>query len=164
MAVKRSAAKAGIKTLKSAPAKTKLAKGGFKLGKHKAVRSPAGTAVLYLQALLGNEKARHQLRDAYASARKAYARTADRHGRPNVATLLEDRKARRDAGKAVTAARTALSLASRKRSKPRSAKGPVVAVLAVAGAGTAVALNENLRAKVVAPFGSGNSANGAAAT
>ncbi len=163
MAVKRSAAKAGLKTAKAAPAKAKLAKGGFKLGKRKAIRTPAGTAVLYAQALVGNRQAREELRDAYTSARKAYSRSADRSGRPNFATLLDDRKASREAGRAITSLRSAVNLAGKKRKKPRSVK-PVIVVVAVAGAGTAVALNENLRAKAVEPFTSSDAPNGAAAT
>ncbi len=163
MAVKRSAAKAGLKTAKAAPAKAKLVKGGFKLGKRKVIRTPAGTAVLYAQALVGNRQAREELRDAYASARKAYSRSADRSGRPNLATLLDDRKASREAGRAITSLRSAVNLAGKKRKKPRSVK-PVIVVVAVAGAGTAVALNENLRAKAVEPFTSSDAPNGAAAT
>jgi hypothetical protein len=137
-------------------AKGKIAKGGLKLGRHKVKRTPAGTAVLYGQALVGNEAARDELGDAYAAARKAYARSSDRRGRPDLGALLEDRKAQRDAGKAVRALRRALRIADGKRQKPRSAKGPVLVVVAVAGAGTAVALNEGLRAKVMAPFGDGD--------
>jgi len=152
MAAKGKTAKVGFKAAKAAPAKGKLAKAGLKLGKRKAERIPAGTAVLYGRALVGNAEARDDLRDAYASARKAYARSSDRRGRPDIGALFEDRKARREAGKASASLREALQIASSNRKKPRSAKGPVIAVIAVAGAGTAVALNEDLRAKVLAPF------------
>ncbi len=92
--------------------------------------------------------------DAYASARKAYSRSADRRGRPDLGALLDDRKARRETGNAASSLRTALRIATRTRKKPKSAKGPVVAVVVVAGAGTAFALNKNLRTKVLGPFGS----------
>jgi hypothetical protein len=137
-------------------AKGKMVKGGLKLSRRKAERTPVGTVVLYGRALVGNEEARDELRDAYASARKAYARSADRRGRPNVGTLIEDRKARREAGRAAASLREALQIAGRKRKKPKSSKGPVVAVIAVAGAGTVVALNEDLRAKLLAPLSSGD--------
>lgn len=157
MAAKGKAAKIGFKSLKAAPAKDKLAKGGLKLGKRKVERTPAGTAVLYGRALIGNEEARNDLREAYASARKAYSRSSDRRGRPDIEALLKDRKARREAGKAASSLREALQIAGRTRKKPKSAsKAPVIAVIAVAGAGTAVAMNEDLRNKVLAPFsGSG---------
>jgi hypothetical protein len=160
MAAKSKTAKFGLKAAKAAPAKAKIAKTGFKLGKRKAERTPAGTAVLYGQALVGNEAARDELRDAYTAARKAYARSADRKGRPNVGTLIEDRKARKEAGKASQSLRQALRIADRRRKKPKSSKGPIVAVIVVAGAGTAVALNEDLRNKLLAPLSGGNGSKG----
>jgi hypothetical protein len=172
MAAKGTMAKLGLRTAKAAPAKGKLAKGGLKLGRRKAKRTPAGTVVLYGQALVGNESARDELKEAYASARTAYRRSSDRRGRPDLAALLQDRKASKEAGNALTSLRQALRIAGRKREKPRSVgKAPVIAVVTVAGAGTAVALNEGLRKKVMAPLGGGGSeqaeptpqANGAAA-
>ena len=161
MAAKRKAAKVGFKAVRAAPAKGKLAKTGAKFGKRRAERTRAGTAVLYGQALVGNEQARDDLRQAYASARKAYARSSDRRGRPDIAALFEDRKARKEAGKASAKLREALQIASRTRRKPKSSKGPVIAVIAVAGSGTAVALNEDLRNKVT---GKSSGDNGDAAT
>jgi hypothetical protein len=143
MAAKGKTAKLGFKTAKAAPAKGKLGKIGLKLGRRKAERTPAGTVVLYGQALVGNEDARDELRDAYTAARKAYARSADRSGRPNVGTLIEDRKARREAGNAAASLREALQIAGRRRKKPKSSKAPVVAVIALAGAGTAIAVKAN---------------------
>lgn len=160
MAAKRTAAKAGFRALRAAPAKRKLAKGAFKLGRRRAVRTPAGTAVLYGQALVGNQQAREDLRGAYASARKAYVRTTDWRGRPDIGALLEDRKARKETGKAVSSLRHALRIASRTRKKPKSRKGPVIAVAAVAGTGTALALSEGLRATALAPFTGSDSSNG----
>jgi hypothetical protein len=160
MAAKGKTAKYGFKAAKAAPAKGKLAKGGLKLGRRKAERTPAGTAVLYGRALVGNQEARDDLREAYASARKAYARSSDRRGRPDIGALIDDRKARRDAGKAASSLQEALRIAGRKRKKPKSSKAPVIAVIAVAGAGTAVALNEDLRGKVLAPFSGSDGGDG----
>jgi len=164
MAARRNVAKTAFKAVKASPAKGALAKGAFKLGKGKAVRTPAGTAVLYGQALVGNQQARRDLRRGYASARKAYARSTDWRGRTDIGALLEDRKARKEAGKAASAFRRALRIASRTREKPRSRKVPVMAVVAVAGTGTALALNETLRGKVLAPFAGEGSADGDAAS
>jgi len=162
MAARRIVAKTGFKVLKVAPAKARLkfAKAAFRLGKRRAVRTPAGTAVLYGQALVGNQQARKDLRRAYTSARKAYARTTDWRGRPDIGALLEDRKARKETGKAMSSLREAIQIAGRTRKQPKSRKGPVIAVVAVAGTGTALALNENLRAKALAPFTGNDSANG----
>jgi hypothetical protein len=140
--------------------KGKVAKGGFKVGRRRAARTRTGTAVMFGRALIGNERAREELRDAYSSARKAYRRGSDRRGRPDLAALLQDRKAQREAGNAAASVRSALQIANRSREKPSSRKGPAIAAVAVAGA-SAVALNKNLRAKALAPFSSG--ANGAAA-
>ncbi len=160
MAAKRKAAKAGLKAARAAPAKGKLAKTGARFGKRRAERTRAGTVVLYGQALVGNEQARDDLRQAYASARKAYARSSDRRGRPDLVALLDDRRARREAGKAASSLREAMQIARRTRRKPKSSKGPVVAVIAVAGAGTAVALNEDLRNKVTGSLGGSSGGNG----
>jgi hypothetical protein len=102
--------------------KSKLGKGGLKLGKRRVKRTPAGTAVLYGKALVGNEEARGELRDAIRSARKAYDRGSDK-----------------EAGRAAQSLSRALRIAGRKREKPKSAKGPAIAIAAAAGAGAAVA-------------------------
>ena len=115
--------------------KRKAAKSGLKAGKRKAARTPAGTAVFTAKALAGNEQAREELRDAYQSARKAYKRSADRSGRPNIVTLLDDRKAKKEAGNALTSLRHALRIAEKRREKPRSIKGPAVLAVTAAGAG-----------------------------
>ena len=114
--------------------KRKAAKAGLKAGKNKAARTPVGTVVFTAKALAGNEQARRELKDAYASARKAYRRSSDRRGRPDLGALLEDRKAKREAGNALTSLRSALSIARKRRKKPRSVKGPATA-LAVTAAG-----------------------------
>ena len=114
--------------------KRKAAKAGLKAGKNKAARTPVGTAVFTAKALAGNEQARRELKDAYASARKAYRRSSDRRGRPDLGALLEDRKAKREAGNAMTSLRSALSIARKRRTKPRRVKGPAT-VLAVTAAG-----------------------------
>lgn len=136
-------------------AKGKLARGGFEVGRRKAARTRTGTAVMFGRALVGNDRAREELRDAYSSARKAYRRGSDRRGRPDLGALLHDRKAQREAGNAAASVRSALQIANRSREKPSSRKGPAIAAVAVAGA-TAVALNKGLRAKALAPFSSGS--------
>jgi hypothetical protein len=162
-------AKLGLGTAKAAPAKGKLAKGGLKLGRAKVKRTPAGTVILTTKALVGNAAARDELRDAYTAARKAYRRSSDRRGRPDLTALLQDRKASKEAGNALSSLSQALRIADRKREKPRSVKAPMIAVVTVAGAGTAVALTPALRNKIMGggseePTGSPEATNGAAAT
>ena len=100
------------------------------------------------KALAGNEQAREELRDAYTSARKAYKRSADRSGRPNIVTLLDDRKAKKEAGNALTSLRHALRIADKKRrKKPRGGKGPAVLVLTAAGAGAGALIYKQRSAK-----------------
>jgi hypothetical protein len=149
-------------------AKDKIGKGGLKLGKAKVKRTPAGTVMLTGRALVGNAAARDELREAYVSARKAYRRSSDRSGRPDLTALLQDRKASKEAGNALSSLRQAVRIADRKREKPRSVKAPVIAVVTVAGAGTAVALSPALRSKITGgggdePTGAPQPANGAAA-
>lgn len=129
--------------------KRTTAKTGLKLGKRKASRTPAGTVVLYGKALVGNDQARTELRDALDSARTAYRRSSDRRGRLDIGALLEDRKARREAGNAVASLRRALRTAGRKREQPKSAKGPAVVVLAVAATGGAVAFLRHRQARAL---------------
>ena len=99
------------------------------------------------KALAGNQQARAELSDAYQSARKAYARSADRSGRPNIVTLLDDRKAKKEAGNAVTSLRHALKIAEKRRKKPSGGKGPAVLVLTAAGAGAGALIYKQRSAK-----------------
>lgn len=139
-----------------APAKGKLAKVGLTLGRKKAARTPAGTAVFYAQALVGNERARTKLRDAVASAKKVYERGTDRRGRLKLAALLDDRKARREGQNALASLRAAVQIADKNRTKPKKVKAPAIAVIVVAGTGAALAANKDLREKALATFKSGD--------
>ncbi len=105
--------------------KTGVAKGGLRFGRRKVKRTPVGTAMLYGQALIGNQEARGELQDAATAARKAYRRGSDK-----------------EAGRAAQSLTRALQIAGRKREKPRSAKGPAIAIAAVAGVGAAVAVKK----------------------
>ena len=102
--------------------KTGVAKGGLRFGKRRVKRTRVGTALLYGQALIGNQDARAELRNAATAARKAYRRGSDK-----------------EAGRAAQSLTRAVQIAGRKREKPRSAKGPAIAIAAAAGAGVAVA-------------------------
>ena len=99
----------------------------------------------YVQRLVEDEELRDNLRAAYESARKAYARMSNGKG---PVRALEDKKTQKELRGAATSLRDAaeaLRGGKRKRGKRRGR----VLLLAVVGAGLAVALNEALRKKVL---------------
>ena len=103
----------------------------------------------YVQRLLEDPDLRENLRTAYESARKAY----DRMDGKAPAKALDDKKVQRDVKQAVSSLRDAAE-SLREKPKRKKRRGRLL-VLAVVGAGTAVALNEGLRKKVLdALFGS----------
>jgi hypothetical protein len=116
----------------------------------------AGKAVRdnpYLQRVVDDEELRENLRTAYESARKAYARMSN--GKGPVKALTEDKKTQ----KQLRAAASSLSDAAKslRGAKPSSGKrkrrGGLLLLLI--GAGLALALSESLRSKVLdALFGS----------
>ena len=62
-------------------------------------------------------------------------------------TLLDDRKAKKEAGNAVTSLRHALKIAEKRRKKPSGGKGPAVLVLTAAGAGAGALIYKQRSAK-----------------
>ncbi len=126
MAAKRRAAKAGA--------------GAVAAGK--AARSNE-----YVQRLVEDAELRQSLRDAYESARKAYARMAN--GKGPAKALLDDRKTQRELKDAATSLREAAdSLRGSKKKRRRRRRGALLMVLMVGGV-AAVFLNEGLRNKVL---------------
>jgi hypothetical protein len=122
MAAKKKAAKAGA--------------GAYAAGK--AVRSNQ-----YVQRLVEDEELRDNLRNAFVSARKAYGRINGK----GPAKALDDKKVQRELKDAVSSLKDATdSLRGAKRRKPR--KGRLLLV-ALVGAGLALALSEGLRKKVL---------------
>ena len=106
----------------------------------------AGTAARqnqYVQRLLEDPELRENLRTAYESARKAYGRMNGKA--PGKA--LDDKKVQRDLRQAVESLRDAVeSLREKPKRKKRRGRTMIVAIV---GAGAAVALNEGLRKKVL---------------
>ncbi len=106
----------------------------------------AGTAARqnqYVQRLLEDPELRENLRTAYESARKAYGRMNGKA--PGKA--LDDKKVQRDLRQAVESLRDAVE-SLREKPKRKKRRGRLLLV-AIVGAGAAVALNEGLRKKVL---------------
>jgi adenylosuccinate synthase len=124
MAAKKKAAQAGA--------------GVFAAGK--AVRSNP-----YVQRLMEDPELRENLRSAFESARKAYTRMSNSKG--PVKAVAEDKKVQRELKEAASSLKDAAdSLRGQKKKKRR--KGRLL-LLAVVGAGLALALSEGLRKKVL---------------
>ena len=122
MAAKKKAAKAGA--------------GAYAAGK--AVRSNE-----YVQRLIEDEELRENVRNAFVSAKKAYGRI---NGKGPV-KALDDKKVQRELKEAATSLKDAAdSLRGGKRKKRR--KGRLL-MIALVGAGLALALSEDLRKKAL---------------
>jgi adenylosuccinate synthase len=122
MAAKKKAAKAGA--------------GAYAAGK--AVRSNE-----YVQRLMEDEELRENLRSAFTSAKKAYSRVNGK----GPAKALDDKKTQREIKDAATSLKEAADQL-RGRKKRKSGKGRLF-LLALVGAGAALALSEGLRKKVL---------------
>jgi hypothetical protein len=115
----------------------------------------AGKAVKdnpYLRRLVDDDELRANLRTAFDSARKAYARMANSKG--PVKALTEDKKTQKQLRDAASSLRDAAdSLRNAKKRPKRKRRGGLVLLLL--GAGVAIALSEGLRSKLLdALFGS----------
>jgi len=116
----------------------------------------AGKAVKdnpYVQRIVEDEELRENVRTAFESARKAYARMSN--GKGPVKALTEDKKTQKQLREAATSLREAAdSLRNAKSGRKKRKRGRGLMLLFV-GAGLAIALNEGLRSKVLdALFGS----------
>jgi hypothetical protein len=116
----------------------------------------AGKAVKdnpYVQRIVEDDELRENVRTAFESARKAYARMSN--GKGPVKALTEDKKTQKQLREAATSLREAAdSLRNAKSGRKKRKRGRGLMLLFV-GAGLAIALNEGLRSKVLdALFGS----------
>ena len=123
MAAKKKAAQAGA--------------GAFAAGK--AIRSNP-----YVQRVMEDPELRENLRNAFESARKAYTRMSNSKG--PVKAVTEDKKVQRELKEAASSLKDAADSLRGKKKKRR--KGRLLLV-AVVGAGLALALSEDLRKKVL---------------
>jgi adenylosuccinate synthase len=122
--------------------------------KKKAAKAGAGAVAAgkaarsnpYVQQIVEDEDLRDNLRTAYESARKAYARMAN--GKGPVKAVTDDKKTQRELKAAATSLREAAdSLRGAKKKRKRGGKGKILLLLV--GAAAALALSEGLRKKVL---------------
>jgi hypothetical protein len=124
-----------------------------KLGKGGDAGAWAAQGDRYLRRLLADEELRSTLIGAYTSARSAYGRLSD--GKGHTHGLFEDPKLQQELLAAATALREATSTfkepAPKLRKPParRRRRGRRGLLLLVVGGGLAIALSEDLRAKVL---------------
>lgn len=130
-------------------AKKKAAKAGAgAVAAGKAARSN-----VYVQRLIDDDDLRDNLRTAYQSARKAYARMAN--GKGPAKALMDDKKTQRELKEAASSLREAADSLRGARAKKKRKRGRRGLLLLIVGAGAAFALSEDLRKKVLdALFGS----------
>ena len=102
----------------------------------------------YVQRIVHDEELRDNVRVAYDSARKAFARLSN--GKPTAKVLLDDKRFQKELSTAADALRDAGSAlrAGPKRSR-RSGGVCKLLFVGVVGAGLALALSEDLRNKVL---------------
>jgi adenylosuccinate synthase len=124
MASKNKAAKAGA--------------GAYAAGK--AVRSNT-----YVQRLVEDDELRDNLRNAFDSARKAYARMSN--GKGPVKAVAENKKVQKDLREAATSLKDAAE-SLRDGKKKKRGKGRLL-LIALIGGGIALAASEGLRKKVL---------------
>ncbi len=98
----------------------------------------------YVQRLIEDEELRANLRDAFDSARNAYGRVAN--GKAPTKAIMEDKKVHRELRSAAESLREASDQLKGKRRKRRWGR---VILLALIGAGLALALSEDLRKAVL---------------
>jgi adenylosuccinate synthase len=121
-------------------AKKKAAKAGAgAVAAGKAARSNP-----YVQRIAEDDELRDNLRTAFESARKAYSRMSN--GKGPVKAVTEDKKTQKELRQAAASLRDVAESLRGKRRKRR--RGRLLLVLIV-GAGLALALNEDLRKKVL---------------
>jgi uncharacterized protein (UPF0147 family) len=100
----------------------------------------------YVQRLIEDEDLRANIREAFESARDAYARIAN--GKGPAKALMDDKKVQRDLRKAAESMREASDQLRGKRKKRRLTLGRLV-LIALIGAGLALLLSEELRKAVL---------------
>lgn len=139
-------AKGAADTLRAMPGKRKAAAGAGK-GSVKAGRRAAESNA-YLNALMHDAALHGQLEDAYTALVKAYDRIGSQDDLANA--LLEDRRTRRHLSRATSSLRDAAETLRRaKARKRRRLGGRTVLLVALAGGVVALAVNEDLRSKLL---------------
>jgi hypothetical protein len=122
--------------------KKKAAKAGAgAIGAAQAARSNP-----YVQRVVEDEELRDNLRTAYESAKKAYARMSN--GKGPAKAILDDKKTQKELREAASSLKDAADSLRGSKKKKSGGLGRKLLFLAV-GAGLALALSEGLRKKVL---------------
>ena len=98
----------------------------------------------YIRKLIEDEELRENIRSAYSSAKSAYGRVSN--GKGPTKALLDDKKVHKDLRNAAQSLREASDAL---REKQRSRTWPRLLLIALIGAGLALALSEDLRKAVL---------------
>ena len=117
-----------------------------KAGTGAVAAGKAATQNPYVQRLASDEELRDNLRTAYESARKAYGRMAN--GKGPVRAVTEDKKVQKELRQAATSLHEAADTLRGAKKRKRKRRGRML-VVALVGAGLALALSEGLRKKVL---------------
>jgi seryl-tRNA synthetase len=123
------------------------------MAKKKAAKAGAGAVAAgqavrtnpYVKRLIEDDELRENLRTALESARKAYSRMSNKKG--PVKAVTEDKKVQKELKEAASSLREAAD--GLRGKKKRKRRGGRVLLLAIVGAGAALALSEGLRKKVL---------------
>ena len=98
----------------------------------------------YIRKLIEDEELRENIRSAYSSAKSAYGRVSN--GKGPAAALLDHKKVHKDLCRSAEALREATDAL---RAKQRQRTWPKLLLIALIGAGLALALSEDLRKSVL---------------
>jgi hypothetical protein len=101
----------------------------------------------YVRRIVEDDELRENVRTAFESARKAYARMSN--GKGPVKAITEDKKTQKQLREAAMSLREAADSLKNAKKQPRRRKRRGGLMLLLVGAGVAVALNEGLRSKVL---------------
>jgi hypothetical protein len=104
----------------------------------------SATSNPYVRRLMEDPELREHIRSAYTSARSAYGRISN--GKGPAKALLDDKKVRRDLRNAADSLREATEAL---RAKRRSRTWPKLLLIALVGAGVALAFSEDARKAVL---------------
>ena len=170
MALKTKMGKSGLKTVKAIPAKGKIAAGGGRLGGKSGAKvlgalpklqtAKAGAKLgagavatrPYVQAIVNDEDVRDSLEEAYHALTDAYERISSRGDLAEA--VLDDRRTRRHLKRAAHSMREAAATVrgAKQRRRRRRGAGAVIVLVAAGGAAT-VALNDDVRARLLSLVG-----------
>src|SRR5919201_6376507 len=121
-------------------------KGAAKAGAGAIAAGKAARSNPYVQRVIEDEELRDNLRTAFESVKKAYARMSN--GKGPARAILDDKKTQRELREAASSLREAAdSLRGGKRRRKAKRRGGLILLLV--GGGVALALSEGLRKKVL---------------